>query len=216
MSGYPFHADPPYYWEPMGAGWGPAPAPFHPHHHPHGEHRPHYHGFCYSCCHPMSQCMCGCRECRKEAKELLVAARERGKEANAQRIATLLHTVGGPAEEEEAKADVEAEGPVAKAAVVSDDMLGAIRQLKVGTGAAFIGGGCCVHLSVEYTLQGKGSGVIVLVTDSDGTVLAWGKLGRAPGYYIKEDIISTNPGARLQVLVVDAIARVRWCEVFSC
>ena len=42
------------------------PGMMHPHHHPH------YHGFCHSCCHPVSKCVCGYRECRKEAKELLV------------------------------------------------------------------------------------------------------------------------------------------------
>ena len=31
-------------------------------------------GFCQSCCHPRSKCCCGYRECRKEAKELLVEA----------------------------------------------------------------------------------------------------------------------------------------------
>ena len=56
----------------------------------------------------------------------------------------------------------------------------------------------------------------VEVMDAEGTVLAWVKRGIQPGYYIKEGIISTNPGAKLRVAVRDATARVRWCEVFSC
>lgn len=99
---------------------------------------------------------------------------------------------------------------------------------KVSTASAVIGGGCCVHLSIEYMpsqqslqLVGKGSTgslpslVLVGVLDSEGIMLAWGKLG-IDGYHIKEGIITTNPGARLVIMTVNAVARVRWCEVFSC
>lgn len=89
----------------------------------------------------------------------------------------------------------------------------------VGIARAFIGGACCVYLSVEYVPQTPtaGSMVVVLVDDSEGTMLAWGKTEQ-PGasYCIKECIITTKPGADLAVLVVNMTARVRWCEIFSC
>ena len=59
--------------------------------------------------------------------------------------------------------------------------------------------------------------IIVLVDDSEGTILAWAKSEKAgAGYQIKECIITTKPGADLNVLVVNMTARVRWCEIFSC
>jgi hypothetical protein len=35
-------------------------------------------------------------------------------------------------------------------------------------------------------------------------------------YQIRENIIVTKPGARLDVEVLSLVARVRWCEIFSC
>ena len=89
---------------------------------------------------------------------------------------------------------------------------------KFGFGTAFIGGGCCVHLSIEYAPAGAADGLVgVLVQDSQDTQLAWVKKVHAGlGYQIKEGIITTKPGAHLTALVVGATARVRWCEVFSC
>ena len=89
-----------------------------------------------------------------------------------------------------------------------------------GVGEAIIGGGCCVSLSVEYmpsnvALNPTGGTVSVQVTDSEGATLVWKKAFKE-GYHVKECIITTNPGATLQVQVVNAIARVRWCEIFSC
>ncbi len=135
-------------------------------------HHPHYHGFCHSCCHPISKCCCGVRGCRKESKELLVRP-------------SVTDTVAN----------------------------------RNDSDTAIIGGGCCVHLSVEYMHSQEtatATAVAVKVNDSEGTTLAWAKKGFAPGYYIKEGIITTNPGATLIVTVSNAIARVRWCEVFSC
>jgi hypothetical protein len=113
--------------------------------------------------------------------------------------------------------------PAAKA--LNKDILAieALNRTAVGSGVgrAFIGGGCCVHLSIEYALQNNiaaaGGLVVVEVIDSENTVLAWGKLVPAHAtYQIKENIITTNPGAQLVVVVHNVIARVRWCEVFSC
>ena len=158
-------------------------------------HRPHYHGFCHSCCHPISKCCCGIRGCRKESKELLVRPLVRGSVT----ITPIIPTV-------------EAVTATAAAAPVTD-------TAQKGSGSAIIGGGCCVHLSVEYMHSQETATtteVVVTVNDSEGTTLAWAKKGFAPGYYIKEGIITTNPGATLKVTVSNAIARVRWCEVFSC
>ncbi len=159
-------------------------------------HHPHYHGFCHSCCHPISKCCCGVRGCRKESKELLVRPLVRGKGA-------------GKATAKESEVLVLL-GATAAAG-------GATAQK--GADTAIIGGGCCVHLSVEYMHSSETAAttaVVVTVDDSEGTTLAWAKKGFAPGYYIKEGIITTNPGATLTVQVSGAIARVRWCEVFSC
>lgn len=137
--------------------------------HPMGhEHAPlALHGFCPSCCHPKTKCGCGCRQCRKEPKELLVKSTD---ESSAE-------------------------------------------------GSAFIGGGCCVHLSIEYapSTPTTNPSVIVRVEDSEGTVLVWQKSEKpGAGYQIKECIVTTKPGADLSVTVTNMTARVRWCEIFSC
>ena len=137
---------------------------------------------------------CGClprppiRHCRQEAKELLVQGDpvKDGANANDDRVGVNL----------------------GDAAVVR------------GTGQAIIGGGCCVQLSVEYmpatpSLQDQVCKVAVEVQDSAGSLLVWSKQFKE-GYHVKECIITTYPGAKLLVLANNAIARVRWCEIFSC
>ncbi len=105
-------------------------------------------------------------------------------------------------------------------------MPGVIVTPNINIGKAVIGGGCCVHLSIEYMpIPGAGgpasgkpdqmSVVYAEVLDSESTLLGWAKVVDS-GYHIKECIITTNPGAILTVGAVNAIARVRWCEVFSC
>jgi hypothetical protein len=176
------------------------------HHHGGGQ------GFCAGCGHPRAACSCGCRECRKEAKELLVEATSTREKiaadptlaAAAVRMSVLT-----------AFADTSGEQK-ASAFNVQLPVIGRTGQL--GLGAAFIGGGCCVHLSIEYTPTGTADGVIaVLVQDSNDTELIWIKTAsHGLGYQIKEGIVTTKPGAHLAVLVEGATARVRWCEVFSC
>lgn len=146
-------------------------------HHPQHE----LHGFCHSCCHPRSHCMCVRRECRKEARELMV------------------------------KSDTATAKP-------ADIKIGSATAF-IGSATAFIGGGCCVHLSVEYMadLPTLGSHIIVMVDDSEGTTLVWARNEPAGVHYqIKEGIVTTKPGAKLKVIVSNATARVRWCEIFSC
>jgi hypothetical protein len=163
---------------------------------------PHQHapGTCRSCGQPSGQCHCGCRECRKESKELLVEAAEGGRQGNIQaNIASAMFKQGA--------------APNAAGDAAGNPALAA------GTAKAFIGGGCCVHLSVEYAPVTPTAAVIVivLVHDSEGTTLAWMKQDPAGGHYVvKENIITTKPGATLTVLASNATVRVRWCEVFSC
>ncbi|MDH3973394.1 MAG: hypothetical protein OEV42_03850 [Deltaproteobacteria bacterium] len=172
-------------------------------------HRPHYHGhdhhghnhhFCHSCCHPVSKCCCGHKHCRKESKELLVEPLIiRDPKEGVKLISEKLN-------------GFETAGLLFKPLLLSSAGIGAEKSI--------IGGGCCVHLSVEYMLEKNDntakSLVAVAVEDSEDHTLVWVKDPIQPGYHIKEDIITVNPGARLIALTINTIARVRWCEVFSC
>lgn len=174
---------------------------------------PEPHGFCPSCCHPRSHCMCHRRECRKEARELVVSsdapANPNQPDTTDSATLGLLRSIS------------KAEGlTINPASGAETDVAGALSvNRKAATGTAFIGGGCCVHLSVEYiaNLPTQASRVVVGVEDSEGTVLVWRRTEAAgTPYRIKEGIITTKPGAKLIVLVTNATARVRWCEIFSC
>ncbi len=179
-----------------------------------GHHLPHYHGFCRSCCHPMHLCCCGVRECRKIPKELLVVAEK-----------TRAELEIGPAGEVEKELLVEAVKTTKKTKLVQElgpagevEKVPAPEREIIQQRTAVIGGGCCVHLSVEYfpIVGAKSAGLEVKVIDSDGTELVWGKRQVPPGYHIKEGVITTRPGAILKALAKDAIVRVRWCEVIAC
>lgn len=174
----------------------------------HQHKKTHSHGFCASCCHPAHKCCCGSRDCMKEPRELLVTGEkfspDKGKAADMNKKFNLISSFSP------SFAGVGA---------------AAAGDITVGQADAVIGGGCCVHLSIEYmpnigvNLTNPASqfaAVLAVVLDSEGTVLAWGKYGGITGYHVKECIITTNPGAKLDVIVINAIARVRWCEVFSC
>ena len=170
-------------------------------HHPH-----HGHGFCHSCCHPRSQCQCHRRECRKESKELLVNS-------------TAAASTGT------AEVKPSAEGVLnllkARAEVLATNLepIGSVDRKNAATDTAFIGGGCCVHLSVEYMANNPASASLIeiIVRDSENTFLGWGKQESAGApYRIHEGIITTKPGAKLFVAAVNATVRVRWCEIFSC
>jgi len=154
-------------------------------------------GHCRQCGQPSGSCCCGCRECRKEAKELLVSP-------SATPPAGTNPTTGSV---------------MLKSLNVSGSQDLTLDTATIGTGTAFIGGGCCVTLAVEYapsTTTAKAV-VLVAVADSEGTVLIWARSEPAgTGYRVHECIITTKPGAALTVEVSNCTARVRWCEVFSC
>ena len=154
---------------------------------------------------PMSMGGCGshhwgppARECRRECKDLLV----------------------------EAATKTAAPAPALGTQTIEGTLPGQYQTVDVaGTGQAIIGGGCCVQLSVEYMpadpvaaadpSTAPQCAVTVEVVDSEGCTLLWRKVFQE-GYHVKDSIITTYPGARLTVRVANAVARVRWCEVFSC
>ena len=178
------------------------PRPFYPMYsgHPHMTmpHHGHEHGFCHSCCHPASKCCCGHRECRKESKELLVSgagtARVPVNKNDFEKYSSHLYSTLGTATGTNTNVDYD---------------------------KAFLGGGCCVHLSAEYAPAPAGTtvdgGVLLWVIDSEQTHLIWAKVVKTDALYtIKECVISTHPGSMLHVVALNATVRVRWCEVFSC
>jgi hypothetical protein len=164
-------------------------------------------GFGMAHCGPPHHCAPPVRYCRREAKELLAVPGQEKPQvmASTKRDAVDNMTLAPSTE----KTDVN------------------INETKASTGQAdaVIGGGCCVELAVEYmpvpartlrpTAEDVARHVTVSVVDSEGTRLSWRK-DFSEGYHVKESIIVTYPGATLHVSVSNAIARVRWCEVFSC
>lgn len=190
---------------------------------------PHYHGFCHGCGHPAHLCCCHHPHCRSEAKELLVepmawTADKKSalvKDELTLTIATMASTM---LEKKSSTVDLsllKAMTLSTNAATVAGTANTPAQTIALGLGSGFIGGGCCVHLSIEYmpynVLADANALVIVGVMDSDATLMTWAKvIGAQSGYQIKEDIITTFAGARLVALCYNMIARVRWCEVFSC
>lgn len=164
-------------------------------------------GYCRRCGEPSSACCCGCRECRREAKELLV-----------QPVATGQGQTPGTAGVASGQLDATTKAMLAR---FQPEAAGAdaLQVQNAGSGTAFIGGGCCVSLSVEYAASVTTQAFIVVieVTDSEGTVMLWARQENAgTPYRVKEGVITTKPGATLRVITLNATARVRWCEIFSC
>jgi hypothetical protein len=87
------------------------------------------------------------------------------------------------------------------------------------TPTAFIGGGCCVHISIEYApITATAQSIVgIMVKDTEGTLLVWEKVD-PPGthYQVKENVVTTKPGATIKLLASNATVRARWCEIFSC
>jgi len=160
-------------------------------------------GHCGKCGQPSASCCCGCRECRKEAKELLVTPGGR-----LQRAAEAQAGTG-------TTVDPATMFKLLNVQVPEEVNVG----VSAGVGTSFIGGGCCVTLAVEYapTVNTTIFAVVVMVRDSEGTALVWGRSEPAgTGYRVHECIITTKPGATLLVAALNCTARARWCEVFSC
>ena len=142
---------------------------------------------------------CECRECRKESRSLLAAAtavkRGEGQATLPLGVTELMKQQSANFQE----------------AMTADAAL--------ATSTDFVGGECCVTLSVEYaaTVATAGFMVVVLAVDSEGTILAWARVEKAgTPYRVHECIITTKPGTKLTLVAVNCSARLRWCEVFSC
>ncbi len=182
---------------------------------------PHYHGFCPHCCHPAGACCCGAPQCRKEAKEVVVMPEVKARDRSAilmHQVAASILSMQTAAEAAPEAAETETPLSVLRMQKIDEKTLA---RTNLGMATAFLGGGCCVHLSAEYMPAGATASaqgiILVAVTDSGGTVLAWAQVvGADSGYQIKENIITTNPGAKLLVYAINVMARVRWCEIFSC
>jgi hypothetical protein len=96
----------------------------------------------------------------------------------------------------------------------------ASQKVAAGMESAIIGGGCCVHLSIEYMPLNPIADMLAfsgaMIIDSESTVMLWGKFFAGDGYHIKECVISTKPGAHLSVVSINSVTRARWCEIVSC
>jgi hypothetical protein len=168
------------------------------------------------------------RDCRKESKELLVRPEPARRDVAS--LTEVRHHMAMASMAESENDSKTAERVVMKEVnpmitTLDAEIKKPSGKIQQGMGQAIIGGGCCVELAIEYMptppLVSLGTGgaalalVLVAVTDAEGAILMWSKLV-SPGYHVKEGIISTYPGALLHVQVLNAIARVRWCEIFSC
>lgn len=165
--------------------------------------------------HMMWNCCTPVRECHKEFKDLLVAPRAaRTLEPSGQQTLEPLQTLD--------RAATLATGLEVNREPSKGEVVEPIREKPtIARGTAIIGGGCCVHLAVEYmpdpavdVVADNGRSVTVTVLDSDNSELTWTK-EFTKGYHVKENIITTKPGATLTVNTKSAIARVRWCEIYS-
>lgn len=190
---------------------------------------PHYHGFCWGCCHPVSHCCCCTPQCRKEAKELVVAATAAATDkVDVTGVVSLARNTSGATDTPPpAKSDATPTPMMMTGAALGGMTINPSYERptfeRVGDAKdkAFIGGGCCVHLSVEYMPLtpniNSEAHVVVDVKDSEGTGMRWSqRTGPGSVYQVRENIITTKPGALLTVSVSSMIARVRWCEIFSC
>lgn len=175
--------------------------PFAPHGHAYGP------GMCKRCGCASADCRCGCRQCRKEAKELTYTADPRGNVRDSA-------VAGIAAAHLMSSATVGVAGAAATGATAA-----AAAAAPAAPATAFVGGGCCVHISLEYApiTATAPSAVAILVRDTEGTVMLWEKIN-PPGthYQVKECVVTTKPGATILLFAINATVRARWCEVFSC
>lgn len=80
-----------------------------------------------------------------------------------------------------------------------------------------VGGKSDAHLSLEYLVEtGAVAPQVTVTITSDGLTSTWNDTGIAPGYHVKESFASAKPGSKVKLEVVDALARLRWCETICC
>jgi hypothetical protein len=184
------------------------------------------------------ECQCGHRECRKEPKELLalplVAVKDLAPASASavnpehERIAlslvtaTLSQAARSATAIQAARPDIALDDAKPETFLTTNanqlsSTIDTTPAAMAGLAGTFIGGGCCVHLSIEFSAGAAPGGVGVFVFGADGTTVAWVKVTPAgSGYQVKENIVTTKPGASVVLVVANATARLRWCEIFSC
>lgn len=80
-----------------------------------------------------------------------------------------------------------------------------------------IGGKCETHLSLEYLADtGDGTPSIEVRVTLDGTTSTWSESPIPSGYQVRDHFLTVKPGSRVEVIVAQAMARLRWCETIHC
>jgi hypothetical protein len=83
--------------------------------------------------------------------------------------------------------------------------------------AVIVGGKSEVSLSLEYLIEDGAASPAVKVTASfEGATSTWSDVDTAPGYHVKDALMSAKPGTKVTIDVTEAMARLRWCETICC
>ncbi len=82
---------------------------------------------------------------------------------------------------------------------------------------AIIGGFAAAHLTLEtYVEAGAAAPEVKVTVVQNGTSTTTTSSGLPEGYQMDGEFLTLDPGAKITVEVVDAIARLRWCETVCC
>lgn len=85
------------------------------------------------------------------------------------------------------------------------------------SGDAMLGGFTTAHLTLEtYVEAGAAAPEVKVTVVKDGTSTTTTSSGLPEGYQMDEDFLTLDPGAKITLEVVDAVARLRWCETVCC
>ena len=82
----------------------------------------------------------------------------------------------------------------------------------------FVGGIRDAKLTLEYmpAAGATGSPAVTVTIIAPGSTSTWKEEPIPDGYHVKKDFPTVATGAKIQVEVADAVARLRWCEVIEC
>jgi hypothetical protein len=82
---------------------------------------------------------------------------------------------------------------------------------------AMIGGECAVRPTLEYFVEaGAAAPAVTITITSGGSTTTVSETNIEEGYYVKHNLPPLEPGTLVSVEVVDATARLRWCESICC
>ncbi len=81
-----------------------------------------------------------------------------------------------------------------------------------------IGGTTAVCLTLEYLPDEAATAASVKVTivSEGSTTSTWEESTIAPGYHVKSDFPAVAPGTKVTLEIIQASARLRWCETLCC